>query len=88
MGELTVEQYVVLLEEASLDDGSNPKSMGWGKNNNRYTLKLKIMDRTATLTFVHDLSAQSKGGISLLLPVAIAGEDVDALMFTMIMLGE
>lgn len=88
LGELTVEQYVNLLKEASLNDGSNPAVLGWSKNNNRYTLKLKMVDQTAKLTFVHDLSAQSKGAISLLLPVEIASEKADALIFTTLLLGQ
>lgn len=84
LGEMTVQQYVEGLRKVSLNDGSHPKVIGWSRKNNEYKLRLKFKDQPAVLTFIHDLSAGSKGAVSLLLPVSMAGERVDALMFTML----
>lgn len=88
LGDITVQQYVDRLKKVSLTDGSSPKSLGWTKQNNRYTLKLKMIEQYANLTFVHDLSAQSNGAVSLLLPVTMAGKRVNALRFTMLIMGQ
>ena len=86
LGEMTVRSYVSTLEKASLTDGSNPKVVGWSRKNNQYTLRIKLIDQSAVLTFIHDLSSRSKGAVTLLSSVKADSEEIGAMRFTMMML--
>lgn len=86
LGNMTVRSYVSTLEKASLTDGSNPKVVGWSRKNNQYTLRIKLIEQAVVLTFVHDLSAKTKGAVSLLSSVKAGSEEIGAMRFTMMML--
>lgn len=87
LGDMTVRQYVEMLSKASLSDGTKPKIVGWTNIRNRYTLTTMFEFQPTLLTFVHDLSAQVQGAGSLLLPVRMGLDQVDALQFTMFIAG-
>lgn len=87
LGEMTVRKYLVAIKRKSLTDGSNPEFLGWSKESNRHTLRLKIIDDIFTLTFVHDLSQRSAGKHSVLMAPKLGDDEMDPIQFTMLLLG-
>lgn len=79
---LSVEQFVLVLEKAAMDNGKSPQLKGWTKEENEYTLHL-VMKQAVELKFTHFLQPPINGQASLLAPIQSGLEQVPALQFVM-----
>jgi hypothetical protein len=69
-----------------LNDGTNPKLLGWQRSNNQYALRAQFLDQLFVLRFVHDLSEPSNGRYTLLESAEVDGESAPPMEMTMMFL--
>lgn len=80
---LSVGQFVELLKKAQMDNGKTPEVQGWTREDNVYTLHVK-MKKPLELKFTHILSAPANGAFSVLSPIEQGGEEIQPMHFVML----
>ena len=80
---LSVGQFVELLKKAQMDNGKTPEVQGWTREDNIYTLHVK-MKKPLELKFTHILSAPANGVFSVLSPIEQGGEEIQPMQFVML----
>lgn len=84
LGTLTVGTYTEVLEANVLDDGSRPSFLGWSIDGNRHTAHFRFIEKDVELVFVHQQADEARQTLSLLQPIDIEGQRVDAYTFSLL----